>query len=224
LEYLRKILIVKINKESDFGLGDDIQILMSALAGRVTLENLIKIIEIFQKSGSEIKYSPVQGLPLELAAVESASLANSEKPELRQKEVPSAQPEEISKKDDSPQPELLQKIIQAWPQILEKLKDYNHSLVPSLKLAQPVEISGTDLIVTFPYKFHKDAVEARKNRIVVDQVIEEVTGEKLLIRPVMARDWEEKGLQTLDDATSKENGDKSLLESALKIIGGEMAE
>jgi DNA polymerase-3 subunit gamma/tau len=208
LEYLRKVLLIKVGATADFGFTSEIQMKLTQQATAVTQERLMKIISAFQKAESEMKWSVIQSLPLELAAVEATE--ENEEVHLRGAQAPK-QSEDIDQtashaladaSDD------LNKILSAWPQILEKIKEYNHSLISSLKLAQPVAIEGKELIVVFPYKFHKDAIEARKNRIIVDQVIEEVSGIKLIVKPVLEKD-------------KKENSD-NLVESALKILGGEV--
>jgi hypothetical protein len=128
-------------------------------------------------------------------------------------------------------------VINHWSQILEKIKEYNHSLLSSLKLAIPAASEGNHIVVVFPYKFHKDAIEARKNRLIIDQVLAEVTGHKILIKPVLAKDWSkplpeivpQQQAEEIQEAppsgTVERNdgpSDAELLESALKIMGGEV--
>ena len=217
LEYLRKILIIKVGAKSDFGFSEAMQKELKDLAEKTGLEKLIKIIEIFQKAGSEIKWATIQSLPLELAAVEAINLDLSSKP------VPN-QVQDL--KPDSPAPqnnqmtagsnsELLEAVNKNWNQILDKVKDYNHSLIPSLKLAKPISVIGKELTVTFPYKFHKDAVEQRKNKLVIDQVLEEVMGQKLIIKPILGKEN-----NAADTNLSPE--EPNVMESALKIMGGEV--
>jgi DNA polymerase-3 subunit gamma/tau len=235
LEYLRKVLIVKVGARSDFGFSVEMNKQIQDLAATVSLARLVRIIEIFQKAGNEIKWSSIPSLPLELAAVESINLETQAIPAVQAKTIARDEVAIISK-DHKVLPstlddknvgmtrdgkEELQKVINHWPQILDKLKEYNHSLIPSLKLAKPVAIEGRDLLVTFPYKFHKDAVEQRKNKIVVDQVLEEVTGLKLLIKPIVEKDWNGSTPESSVKPAS-ENPEPGLLESALKIMGGEV--
>lgn len=113
----------------------------------------------------------------------------------------------------------LDQIKQAWPQILEKVKEYNHSLISSMKLAQLSSMEGKELVLVFPYKFHKDAIENRKNRIVIDQVIEDVTGLKVLVKPVLPARYASAGVAG-GQKEAKEEG--NTVESALKIFGGEV--
>jgi DNA polymerase-3 subunit gamma/tau len=249
LEYLRKVLIVKVGASVDFGFSSDMQKQIQELADRVALEKLIKLVEIFQKAGSELKWSSIQSLPLELAVVESINIISSSlpRPEALVESAKATTPTHTEAVRSGMQSNLnedrhvppsannqinvggtregqgdLDLIKEFWPKILDKLKDYNHSLIPSLKLAQPVAVQGRDLILTFPYKFHKDAVEQRKNRIVVDQVIEEVTGMKLMIKPVVEKDWQSGNINSEPEPAAKSGTDPNLIESALKIIGGEV--
>ncbi len=205
LEYLRKILLLKVGTKSDFGFTPEINEIMKTQAEKLDLSRLTHIIQAFQKAENEIKWTTITSLPLELAAVE---VTNESKPVVAEG---FSLPEDGTLKGSATvDPTQLAKVLSAWPQILQKVKEYNHSLIASLKLAQPTGIEGKELIVVFPYKFHKDAIEARKNRIVVDQVIEEVTGLKLIVKPIL-----QKGEQP---AETKDN----VMESALKIMGGEV--
>ncbi len=211
LEYLRKILLVKVGGTTDFGFSQEIQANLNAQANRVSLDRIMKVIQIFQKIESEIKWATIQSLPLELAAVEATEEENKEIASSVRSDDQSSVLPSTSRKDNG---DKLNQIISYWPQILEKLKDYNHSLISSLKLAVPIAIVGKELILLFPYKFHKDAIEARKNRVVVDQVIEEVTGIKLMVKPELQKDWQ---------GEEKEEKNETV-QSALKIMGGEVSE
>ncbi|OGE93636.1 MAG: DNA polymerase III, subunit gamma and tau, partial [Candidatus Doudnabacteria bacterium RIFCSPLOWO2_01_41_7] len=169
LEYLRKILLTKVGTTSDFGYTEEISQKMKDQAQALELPRIMQIIQIFQKAEGEIKWSSIQSLPLELAAVEATEENNPPQSPLILRGDEAAEEPPLNVREG--EGELFAKVQAHWPQILEKLKEYNHSLISSLKLAQPISIEGKELVVIFPYKFHKDAIEARKNRIVVDQVI-----------------------------------------------------
>lgn len=225
LEYLRKTLLQKVGSK-DFESSVEVSDRIGKQAGQIPIADLTKMIEAFQKASSELKWSSIPSLPIELAVVEVTSTGSH--PEFvsgsirKKKEVDSGTESGMTKPElapipaqsrDGAEPDTLKQILDHWPQILEKVKEYNHSLISSLKIAQPVAISGKELILTFPYKFHKDTVEARKNRVVIDQVLEDVLGVKLMTRPVMDRDW-------IVKVQEKQKG--GLVESALNIFGGEV--
>jgi hypothetical protein len=186
---------------------------------------------------------------LEVASVEAISGPSSLGPQAVAAPVPTARPAvaAASRADsaasasipdgEGENPEALKEVLGAWGRILEKTKEYNHSLLASLKLAIPAAVEGNKLMLVIPYKFHKDAVEARKNKLVIDQVIEEVTGRKLMILPMLAKDWNKPLPQMFEQAEAAQDSppqeisiepqaedprDAGLVEQALKIMGGEV--
>jgi len=226
LEYLRKLLLAKLGNIQQEELTPDLQTQLTFQAQAVELTWLVKTIEVFQKAGNELKWAIIQSLPLELAVVEVTNFTGTQKAvnhtsTIDQKSEPPAETKEtetpVLTVDSPNDSEAFDKIISSWSPIMEKLKEYNHSLISSLKLATPTQVIGKELILLFPYKFHKDAIDARKNRIVVDQVIEEVTGLKLMVKPLLQKEW--KGELPKEEEPEAKS---SMLESALKIMGGEV--
>ncbi len=235
LEYLRKVLLAKVGAKSEFGFSSETVEKIIQQAKATDLTNLIRIISIFQKAESEIKWATIQSLPLELAAVEASgnlsptptsptsqtspsTLPKSQPLPLTSPISPTSQAQPIKGNEVT-----LEAVLEKWPLILDKVKEYNHSLIASLKLAQPAALEDGHLVLVFSYKFHKEAIEARKNRIVVDQVIEETMGSKILVKPVLAAEWQ--GTPEVLSAPVSEPSpveSKAILASALKIMGGEV--
>ncbi len=219
LEYLRKLLLVKIGSTTNLEYAADVNQSIEKQAHELDLKKLTRMIEIFQKAGLELKTATIPSLPLELGVVNVIE------------NFASAQPtQKITEEVKAPlagSTNNLEKILGSWNQILEKTKEYNTSLISSLKIAQPVLATETELHIIVPYKFHKDTLEARKNRIVIDQVISEVTGLKLMTILLLTKDWSGPvpqvtvaGLET--QASNESSVDSGLVESALKIMGGEV--
>jgi len=234
LEYLRKVLLIKVGAKSDFGFSSDVNEQIKSQADKIELTKLMRIIEIFQKAEGEIKWATIQSLPLELAVVESCegqAVAEAFRPPQDGNLKVSAtdvRKSEIREDNIVLSSDALEKVVSNWAQILEKVKDYNHSLISSLKLAQPVAVQGDKLILLFPYKFHKDAIEARKNRIIIDQVIEEVTGMKILVKPLLQKEWvgvtatvEPEVIEPSQTSAPVPDSSDDTVESALKIFGGQ---
>ncbi len=71
LEYLRKVLLIKIGNVADADFTADIQEIMNNQAKQLSLARLVKVISIFQKAGAEVKYASVPSLPLQVASVEA---------------------------------------------------------------------------------------------------------------------------------------------------------
>ncbi len=238
LEYLRKVLLAKVGAKTEFGFSADVSAKISAQAGSIEQDRLIRVIQIFQKADSEIKWSTIQSLPLELAVVEATSLnepsANlrgadkgsgvatkqSHKAEVLESKAEEIKPETVAETVAAIEPVNspgLEAVLAKWPQVIEKIREYNHSLVASLKLATPVALEGRNIILLFTYKFHKDAIETRKNRIVVDQVLEEVMGDRLLVKPIMNTEWKGDVAEKIEPVANP-----NAMEAALKIMGGQV--
>lgn len=229
LEYLRKLLLIKVGNAADADYTVEIRNKMNQQATDLQLELLLKTIALFQKSAQEIKYTSIPSLPLEIACVE-ATAGNLQKSLVAEASSPETTNEPVVSASVNENPEALQKVLSSWQQILEKVKEYNHSLLSSLKLAIPAEVQGNHIIVVFPYKFHQEAIDARKNRLVVDQVLEEVLNTKLLIKPILAKDWNkplpenfsQENISTEIEAEPPAEPQGNIVESALKIMGGEV--
>jgi DNA polymerase III subunit gamma/tau len=231
LEYLRKLMLMQVGNGPGAEYTSDIREIMASQAKQLPLSRLVKLISLYQKAGNEVKYASIPSLPLEVASVEAVGLMGNV--DSAPQPVNSNPQGEPSAKPSESNPELLNQVIASWQQILGKVKEYNHSLLSSLKLAVPAALEGVKLTVVFPYKFHKDAIDARKNRIIIDQVLEEVMGTKLVIQPVLQKDWSgplpEMGQEILSqnieiDAAPPEPPVTDSLNSALKIMGGEISD
>ncbi len=226
MEYLRKLMLVKVSGEADLDYPAEAKKAIEAQAQSVELSALMHVIELFTQAGSELKYSAIPSLPLEIAAVKATQDFQEPVPVARPR-IAAVGTQTVAPIADQPagesNPDSLNLIIKSWNQILEKVKEYNHSLISSLKLAQPVSVTDTELIMILPYKFHKDTIEARKNRIIIDQVIDEVVHIKIITKPLLAKEWSGEIPSAVAAETVEANDlDKNLMESALKIMGGEV--
>ena len=71
---------------------------------------------------------------------------------------------------------------QAWKQILDKVKENNHTLNALLRDASPEGCFGNELVVGVKFKFHHDKISEVANRQIIEKIIEEVLGKKYLIK------------------------------------------
>jgi DNA polymerase-3 subunit gamma/tau len=233
LEYLRKILLIKVTQTAPTDYSEEVQKMIKNQADGIDLAKLTRVIELFQQAGSELKWAAIPSLPLELAAIKAADSAAPQlavQPSVQSSSAASANPAQTVAAPTAVNSEALDRILANWNQIMEKVKEYNHSLISSLKIAQPVAVMGMDFVVLVPYKFHKDTLEARKNRIIIDQVIEELLSLRLITKPMLAKDWTGGPAPIAASAPPEpEPGPNSeppaagnLVESALKIMGGQV--
>lgn len=230
LEYLDMVLGLSLTGGNGEELGlvpEDLVVLKQH--AQIPRHELTAIAQAYLTAALRIKSSPLPELPLILAAVEYAESPN---PALHpgkaaaasgadrkgtgetvptssvEKSAPAVpkKPAAFSATDD-----FLPEISKNWNKFLSQLKDYNHSLLSSLRLATLIESDGIGLVVAFPYRFHKDTVEQRKNKIVVEKVLEEVYGRPLKLKCCMTHEADE---YKQKPAKPKD----SLMDEALKVF------
>lgn len=211
LEYLRLVLLLKTKAETahELGLSETETAKLAGQAKAVSGARLLEIIKMFLESYRESKMSPVPELPilsqiltLQTRAEIPAQEANKAPVVKEAAEAPAQTHAGVAGLD-------LGTIVDKWAEVLSRVKDYNHSLVSSLRLGRIISLDYQGLVVAFPYNFHKETVEARKNKIIVEQVLEDVYGHALKMKIVLERDLQ-------SDAT-KPQGD--LVSEAMKVLG-----
>ncbi|MDP2933275.1 MAG: hypothetical protein Q8N81_04045, partial [bacterium] len=70
-----------------------------------------------------------------------------------------------------------------------------------------------ELAIAFPYRFHKDTVEQRKNKIVLEKVAEDVFGRPMIIICCMTHEIDEYKQKSYKEKPS------GLMQEALKVFG-----
>lgn len=101
---------------------------------------------------------------------------------------------------DEPLKTSLEEIKNQWSTVIEKVGITNHSLTFIMSMGALKEIEGNHLVITLPYSFHKEKLEENKNKMVVENVLEAMFGEKIKISCAVA--LEEKNTPTEFDLTN----------------------
>jgi len=212
LEYLRLVLFVKVGVESasELGLSSDDAEQLRGQSSEITSARLLEIIRRVLEAYRESRQTPVPELPLLVAILSLGPVKATVTG------VPVLSPAvSRQRKDPADAPNLnlaLGKIMEQWVEVLRRVKEYNHSLISSLRLGRLIELNGDELLIAFPYNFHKETVDARKNRIVIEQVLEEVYAAPLRIKVLVERELKN------EPATAFPPKD-DLLGEALRILG-----
>jgi len=242
IEFFRKILLVKISgslKNFSFELEEEIEKKILNLAKELETKQLMSMIELFIEKKQELKYASIIQLPLELAVVEIASegktinpISFTEKEEkktweelkskvmgkviLKSKEEKD-KPEEKKESNNISSKINLKQVEEKWQEILKKADEANHSLIFILKISKPLAVENNILKIGFKYKLHKEKINERKTKMILEKILEEVLGEKLLVEGVVVPDLE---------IESKGNGEKASgpVADVLKAFGGRIVE
>lgn len=136
------------------------------------------LVSLFSRAISELKYSPIAQLPLEIAVIEYC---------LSDKKGVASPPKNDKKIDCNGEKVKvkLQEIMGKWQEILSKIKPLNHSIEALLKASRPLKVEGDFLTLEVFYKFHKDRLEAEKCRTIIEEVVGQTFGSPLKLKCVL---------------------------------------
>lgn len=172
---------------------------------------ITKLIRLLIIADNEIKTSPIQELPLEMAIVEYAlgdqELENEEENNSKNEketekkvktgkrkgeEIPEENDlEEEIEEDRAIQSETqisnlsLDNIQNKWGDFLEKVKPLNHSLELLLKSCKLQQFDGKYLTLETNYRFHKELLEATKTRRSIESIAHEVFNAVVTMRYIV---------------------------------------
>jgi DNA polymerase-3 subunit gamma/tau len=229
VEYLRGLLLIHegagtrlLNVTAEQAAG------MEALAGRLSVGQLLRAIRLFNDAAVELKrgLQTIPQLPLEMALVETivepgvsvasgapaapapgkpsaetpASQQGRPRPEpapprpqdRRVAEAPAAAPPQAS-----PQAApgaggtlSLAQVSQAWEQVLHAVRQRNPTAEGALRSGcEPVEVSGEEIVITFPYPFLRDKLGDPQRKTEIQDALSEVLNARCRLKLVLAAEY-----------------------------------
>ncbi len=248
IDLMRRLLVASISPALAAGLrsefGETVEATLTALAGRFDAPLLSAAIERFMQASRDIKDAPISQLPLELAVIdvcfgasEMASPAAPIQPSAPRAAatVPRAAAAPSAKSSEAPAlaPGA---VSSAWQELLVRVRQHNHSLSFVLKSCQPTGLDGTTLRLAFKYKFHHDRMNEPAIRQLVEKLLEEITGNRLVIATtldpelILVENGKPEGesasepveARIADAAAEAANIDSSVIDNLLKTFGGKV--
>lgn len=124
---------------------------------------------------------------------------------------------------DSNSPITIEQVKSEWHKIVSTTRRYNHSIMAYLSNCQPARLENNEVIIATRYSLYKGKLNESKNCQIVEKVAAEIIGKNIRFKFLTE---EEAGIKI--DSVKKENGiakeNGSLLDDALKIMGGKIVE
>jgi DNA polymerase-3 subunit gamma/tau len=165
---------------------------------------LSKIVELWSSSqANSLSATPAPSTVSQEKTIEPKIDAQPEAPKPKSEEVkapivPEAVPESKPKpKSDVTPGQMIDSA--TWQQILDLAREKNHSLSALLRDIKPIKVEGNRLELAAKFKFHADKITELANRTLIEKIIEEVSGQKLVIHCQVAE------VKPADKAASKED-------------------
>lgn len=217
LSKLRAGLLAKV------GIGED-------NIKELTKDELVHLIELFNKAFVEIKTSIIPQLPIEIVIVEwsESNLEQSQSVRLDQNSLPertTSPPEKLAQTIDpsvhrqAPASTGAEINDEVWRKILMAVKPINTSIEALLRAAKPIGYDGKNLTLGVFYRFHKERLEDGKNRRILEDVVAQVLGASPIRVICTLTEPPQKVIEQKEDTVLTEGGDKDIIKIAEEIFG-----
>jgi len=198
LEYLRKLLLIKAQVGEELVEATEEQYkVLEEQAGNFSSEYISHMVEEFQKAKEGIKDASIVILPLEVAIIKlvGVSPARDQSSDSRPTNPQGdSTADEVNSPSESPSVKgqvnsenRISDIEGKWSMILGKIRPYNHSVEALLRSVRPIFFDGENLIIESYYAFHKERLDMNKNREVLETVLKEVVGNRVLVKCILGK-------------------------------------
>lgn len=203
IKYLRDLLFISADShEGLLDVTEDVFAKMEEQASKFDAFRLAQVIELFMHAQAGIKTSAIAQLPLEIAVIKvcnphltynfstpedssgssdtkakDGATSNSKKSTTKEKKTAS---KSASKTKGSVSIELAT-IEKGWSEVLKAMAGTNSSVNALLKASTPVDIIDDALVLEVYYAFHKERIETKKHRSLIESVLKDVYGKKISI-------------------------------------------
>lgn len=218
MDILRSLMLIK----SDLGLvlvkteySEEKYQQLEELAGKFTLAQIIRNLNILQSAFEKLKTTSIPSLPLEIAIVEICSsletqqfrdsasqrVSGSENSDISgvkesfalDHQITSSAPTRTIRYTETPisadtqeSPDII-KIKEKWNFVLETIRPYNFSLEALLRSVAIAECSNISVVLEVPYSFHQRILEAPKNRDLLESILSEILGRSIKVTTVLGQ-------------------------------------
>jgi DNA polymerase-3 subunit gamma/tau len=224
LEALRIILHTLVTKKIPSHnriLGDNHVQLIQKISAHLTVNDVVRLLDITLKRRQDSRFSPIPELPIDLLVVEYCSFTQEKNallnttptatphspqthtPSTQKKDTPTekdlAQKNSVTKNSQQPtisaleeknqtpsnftaQTLSLEELQSQWKKIIEWVGSKSHSLTFILNTAKIARMDGLRVSLNVPYDFHREKLMESKNKKLIEQAMQELTGVPLLIQ------------------------------------------
>ena len=218
LEYLRGLLLIKSGVgEKLLEAPEENYKQMEEQSSRLDTQKLDFMITEFTQVGFQLQNSAIPQLPFELAVVRIVGetegggwkVEGGNEKEIKNPHRTSPEDKKYSKGSKS-----VSGITDKWDAVLNTVKSYNHSLEALLKSSRPLKFEDGSLTLEVFYKFHKERLEQRENRNILEKVLSGVTGLPVKVRCVLGK--------KTNEPQSRESGFDAVERQAVEVFNGEL--
>jgi DNA polymerase-3 subunit gamma/tau len=244
VEYLRAVLLFRLDNAAHVDAPTEVRAQMAAHAQAFEVSQLLGIIRAFNAAAVETRQAWQPGLPLELAFVECLALQAGQEAavvapvaepaaEAAPRPEPATPPVVADSSVENVPPEVdaletaatpgsavtLKRIIQAWPQVLSMVRQQNPQTQGLLNSCKPMGFKSSDLILGFASDLIKSKMEKPEHLQLTQEILSELLAEKVGVRCVVSATALK---HRLDELGGLDND--SMVAVAVRDLGGEIVD
>ena len=191
--YIRDILLVSVGEDELVSSEEKTLEKLKFFASKLNQTHIIKLIDIFTKAQLDFRYAVTPQLPLEIAILtllkgntEQDKPVKVKKKDLKiDKKISQDKlkvEKEIEKKTKTlastiKPSEKVKSLVSNWAMVTGQVANINSSLSSIIKNAKPIKVDKNKVVLEVYYSFHKERIEAIRNRQVIESVLAEYIGE-----------------------------------------------
>lgn len=138
--------------------------------------------------------------PVEPAKPAETPVATLQQPEPAPRASSNIPPEPGEEREEPAQPAEpgnattlpLEKVVALWPAVVQDVRPKNATVQALLRDVQPVGVEDQTVVLLAKSDFHKQNIESRRNRLVVEEVLSKHMGEPFAVRCIIDKQQEAK--------------------------------
>jgi len=111
--------------------------------------------------------------------------------------------------------------LENWSQVLFEIKSKNNSIHAFVRESE-ITVQGDEIHLVFPYKFHKERIEDRKNKKVVEKAISKVCGREFRVVCKLGKRHTSQENDTPAPTVENSNKKSTSIDEFLDVLGGEV--
>jgi len=219
LEISLLALATRESMESVSSLIQEIKALRQGSAGRPAASSPAPVIPRSQQVAQPVKKNLTPKSVAQPAPVAKTAVAEPTTETTVKQQNPVSTPKKAVKQSSVE----LSNIEMAWQRIIEAVKAQKMSAGTFLAEAEPIEVSKNTLVIGFPseFRFHKDALEKRENKELVEGILASATGVQLRVNYVTTK---KDSLEIASTEPEEEEKSPEIINQAMEIFQGRILE
>jgi DNA polymerase-3 subunit gamma/tau len=243
VDYLRNVLLIKMDSADQVDATSEVRARMAEHARALSMAQLLEVIGAFNRAASEIRNAWLPRLPLELAFVEALQALDGGPAPAASQPAPAARPagpggDKVEQADaaaaDRPgpasdqgegqaeteaEPGSLRHIARHWRQVLQVVRKRNPQTQALLNSCKPLGLKDGALLLGFSTDLLRSKMEKPENVAIAQEALAEVLGLEIPVRCVVSASASDRRDMSLGGLEND-----GMVAVALRDLGGEIVD